>query len=334
MGHDIISEIALRPSKCHSRDVILLEIVHCSFVNNDAWNGAAMSIVPTNTYYSNCRQHDDSLSTRNYHIRIINSSFDGSSFDGRFAYYSNVKVKSGSDFSQFSLRFEVVFVNTTFFNHYSEPALQTGIVLNRIMNATIVNCNFSNSSTSTALLAIATYLIFEGDNYFEDNHGVDGGALALCSNSIMILRHNSHTYFNGNHAKHTGGAIYIEEQCGVVNPTCFFQALTDDSPSVIFENNTAEFAGSAVYGGYVDFCHLIFSTSQAGFTLFDSIFKVQGAQDSSAITSNPRGVCFCINDVPQCSNEFPLGVRVFPYAGLIFLCLLFLLDRSLVQYQE
>ena len=75
--------------------------------------------------------------------------------------------------------------------------------------------------------------------------------------------------FLKNHAEHSGGPIYVKDyrvesfKKGDL-PRCFFQIqdnyLTMSSDSsleqlyIILENNTAQRAGSALYGGWVDYC--------------------------------------------------------------------------------
>jgi len=59
-------------------------------------------------------------------------------------------------------------------------------------------------------------LYIEGNVQFVENEGNDGGAIALYEQSEMILMHSviAHNFkaiFTRNHARHYGGAIYIDE---------------------------------------------------------------------------------------------------------------------------
>ena len=99
---------------------------------------------------------------------------------------------------------------------------------------------------------------------FSENIGYNGGALALIDNSFIKLKVPFNIQFLKNHAKHCGGAIYVNDY--VVNvfnkgglPKCFFQVegqaiILEQISSLTLENNTAQFAGSALYGGWVDLC--------------------------------------------------------------------------------
>jgi len=77
--------------------------------------------------------------------------------------------------------------------------------------------------------------------------------LALLEDAMMYLRPNTHMLFSHNHVIYVGGAIYIEP---LHANKCFYEItdLTKFDPAepnilIEFENNTADMAGSALYGG-------------------------------------------------------------------------------------
>jgi len=83
--------------------------------------------------------------------------------------------------------------------------------------------------------------------------------------------------------------------------SCFYKFAdtftTSVSPHVVFENNTADYAGSALYGGWIDLCEM-----NRGTLDFNSMFKVNGSQsDLSVIASNPLRMCLCIDSRPKCT---------------------------------
>ena len=95
---------------------------------------------------------------------------------------------------------------------------------------------------------------------------------------------------------------------------CFFQLEVnpDQNIQILFKNNTAYFAGSALYGGLVDFCS---PNNGERNNSFDSIFKVQNTdEDPSAISSNPYMVCLCNDSKPQCGNHKYVSIRTYPGA--------------------
>lgn len=71
----------------------------------------------------------------------------------------------------------------------------------------------------------------------------------------MYLMPHTHIVFEGNHADYVGGAIYTDYR--KPEDPCFFhvdsQALSN-TVKVSFVNNTADFAGSSLYGGIFSCC--------------------------------------------------------------------------------
>ena len=105
---------------------------------------------------------------------------------------------------------------------------------------------------------------------------------------------------------------------GILSTEAAFTSFTDvfnyiekKHISIEFCNNTADFAGDAIYGGWVDFCtffvnyqlmynfeHYIYQGS-----VFERLFHLhQPTQQLSLISSNPTRVCLCtITSIPDCS---------------------------------
>ena len=160
-----------------------------------------------------------------------------------------------------------------------------------------------------AIYAYSSTLIFQGNVEFVNNTGYDGGALSLDAGSEIVIGRQAHLEFIGNHAKHFGGAIYVNNYVlfNFVTISCFFKhgdlISTSMNPHVVFENNTADYAGSALYGGYIDFCEIhVDDQGRAEKPDFNSMFQVNGRQsDLSLISSNPLRVCLCIDSRPECS---------------------------------
>ena len=83
--------------------------------------------------------------------------------------------------------------------------------------------------------------------------------------SRFYLRPHTHIQITNNHAKR-GGGIYVEDQNAATTIPCFFQIVELQYPyshldsMITLKNNTAQEAGSAVYGGRIDQCYLLTST--------------------------------------------------------------------------
>ena len=196
--------------------------------------------------------------------------------------------------------------------------------------------NYVQKSGGAVYARGSQIFIFLGQKLsFVENKGYDGGAMTLAGDSTIYLEANSTITFVRNHAYHYGGAIYyvddFTEDYKPAAPTskCFYGILSAEimakyasltyiynyikivNFSIEFYNNTAQFAGNAIYGGSVDFCkfHVNFKVIsnyddhlyQA--SVFDSLFHFhKSTQQLSLISSNPTRVCLCTNmSIPDCN---------------------------------
>ena len=191
--------------------------------------------------------------------------------------------------------------------HYSEVyAMTVGIANCR--NLSISNCNFSNNEGS-GLGLFDSRAFFSGVNNFINNTAYRGAGLIMAANSYsyLFLSNGVIMNFTNNTASHVGGAIFVEQnivQLGLGTLSiisCFCQYHEADK-FFYFEGNKAGVAGSVLYGGATENC-LIGETTKNNSFLYISTFVNQS--DHSLISSDPRRVCFCLNDneVPNCSQD-------------------------------
>ena len=172
----------------------------------------------------------------------------------------------------------------------------------------IENCSISHNNC-TGITAVWSSVMFAGNMTFTNNTGTDGGGIILCDNSYMLLRANTTVVFQDNRASHAGGGIYAENACLQSEPPCFFQLDIEiykypslqDTVRVHLINNSADYAGSAIYGGSVDYCILfpqfVPDLKKHGAAMFQYIFRInQSSSDLSPISSNPYQVCFCVSN--------------------------------------
>ena len=172
----------------------------------------------------------------------------------------------------------------------------------------------------TGIQAYTSNVHFKGSTTIFGNTNSYGAGLLLLQNSFMFLSEGTQIDFHNNHALTVGGALFTDYD--LQTPTkcpCFYQLdISGDhdndvvnSIKVYFHNNTAGFAGSAIFGGEATGC-LPYRHSAVGF--FERVFQISNtADDPSAITSDPYFVCFCFNDsqLPNCS-VLSYNVSVFP----------------------
>ena len=223
---------------------------------------------------------------------------------------------------------QIKFRSAIFKNHILYESLYTSVPLSVLgiesyANVTFTNCTFMDNK-ATAIRAFQTNVIFEGKNTFSNNTGGSGAGLALFMNSYMYLKPHTNLLFVNNHALSVGGAIYTDLtlQFPQLTLPCFFQVLTERQEEVLstisveFVNNTAGVAGSSLYGGYLQGCKMFNKLHDTdNLAAFRKIFHYN-KYDSSAVSSDPVGVCFCSltssNTLePNCQNK-TTWVTVYP----------------------
>ena len=203
--------------------------------------------------------------------------------------------------------FRIIFRNVTFIN--------TPIQVSWLSNVTFINSTFRDSSTYSSLTAISSEIRFQGYIAFENNSGYDGGALALFGGSKMILMPQTEVLFIGNHATHAGGALMVYDESLRYKDYCFYHINSNHEIkgiSLIFDNNTAEYAGDAIFGGSIQRCiQPVIKVSQNGsstqyqwFQLKQNIYSLLDIQQEglSVISSQPYRACLCENYMPNCSR--------------------------------
>lgn len=158
--------------------------------------------------------------------------------------------------------------------------------------------DFEGSTTfednrGTALQAVSTIIQFLpfASVQFVNNTGVDGGAIALISLSIIFVQMNSQFIFRENRALRYGGAIYIEN-VDVLDPFLFadskcpiqYREASDGeyrNVSFTFESNTAGFYpdvsfGNSIHFSSVDSCVYLCTQNVSSSFSIHNVFKCIG----------------------------------------------------------
>ena len=224
------------------------------------------------------------------------------------------------------IQFNIIFVKCMFFNNILISSEDSGgqssgsgvaFITQNPSNTSFIDCAFMNNAV-TAIAAINSYLIFSGTITMKNNTGIDGGGIVLCERSYMFLTPHTNLIITDNHAVHSGGGIYAEHQCLESETICFYEFL-EISPTIMetihieLINNTAGYAGSALYGGSVDYCYVPNApVDWTGQKIFEKVFKIKHfPEDQSYISSDPLHVCFCENGMPNC-NKHTIEEDKFP----------------------
>ena len=247
-------------------------------------------------------------------IQINNSKFiQGVKFPFKFEHLSLIETNgsltiASSIFAdsgqviitQTGSHFEIFLTNCTFSNNnvHGKHSLANddGILYIIFIPAiTIENCTFSDNYLS-AIYSQSSNIHFKGINTFNNNSNRNGGAIIL-RESYMIIDIHARLEFTDNHADLDGGAIYIIKSFTEHSKTfCFFQFYEYEihwwpRDILIFNNNTAGNAGTAIYGSNTDRCG-VFVLANLQFNFIDEISCFNQTGDS-IISSNPKNVCFC-----------------------------------------
>ena len=185
-----------------------------------------------------------------------------------------------------------------------------------MMNVTFIDCTFENNQR-TAIMAVGSNLIFQGNNTFRNNSAVNGAGIMLLENSYLQLRNNTSITFADNHASEKGGAMYIDGnrnlQRGMIRIQCNIQYHSEDKIQIHFLNNTAGTAGSSLYWTTADFCTPYFLTNSVKY-LLQTISNLQNTEsDPSAVSSDPIRICQCLarHHMPNCNSACP-PIRAYP----------------------
>ena len=156
-----------------------------------------------------------------------------------------------------------------------------------------------------------------------------GGGVFMELKTTFSILPNTIVYWENNHATR-GGAIYVSDAsplsyCTPLTPyipqqECFFQLpgqnLSSINVQLIFTNNSADDAGSVLYGGAIDHCKLTHGLdSYSSGKVFDMLVHNNDTDHNttSNISSDPLQVCLCEKNLPKCSmSQYELPHVVYP----------------------
>ena len=285
----------------------ILQILNTRFVENHAHSGGGALCI------SHYETNQTDLITR--HIFLKNCTFSGNTIppSGNGAAVKVVRYKTLGYLSHLSPQFEIIFQNCSFSNNTilhdkRDTFIGATVDVFTMVKATFRDCNFTKNN-STALSLVDSNLVLEGIILFDGNRGINGGALRFCDTSLVYIENNTHIKFYNNHAKNSGGAIYAQQRCLDMTPPCFFQPVAPDFTyitdlknrmSLTFVNNTAEYAGSVLYGGTVNHCYTyklfkyrFHSSYFHSSEIFNATFHYHKQHGDSHVSSDPYGVCLC-----------------------------------------
>ena len=254
-----------------------------------AYNNTILHFSGTNNFIANSAQYGGAIDA---FINVVHT------FDGTNNFINN-SAESGGGAIVASFNISMTFAGTN--NFCSNSAIQGGAI--------------SASYNST--------LRFDGNISFTNNgnNTSRGGAMYLYINVYFYILPSTTVYLESNRAT-LGGAIFVF----IANPLtyctqvarfipreeCFFQLSGQNLSSgldvqLVFNNNSADIAGSVLYGSTIDNCTLTGLDSNNSGKVFDMLVNIEGDTDyntTSTISSDSFRVCPCeAENLPNCSKS-------------------------------
>ena len=215
-------------------------------------------------------------------------------------------------------------------NNFSNNSANNGGAIFAVANISVSFTGTSSLRSNSAMQGGAisanfySSLTLKGTISFTNNgHDIEkltvsrGGAMYLAVLSTFSILPQTTVCWGNNYAD-LGGAIYILNANSFIYCTvtrvatfiprekCFFQ-LPGQNPfsgiQFVFENNSANVAGSVLYGGTIDNCKLTGLDSNSSGDVFDLLFHIEDGNKTSSISSDPFRICLCENNHPDCSKS-------------------------------
>ena len=187
----------------------------------------------------------------------------------------------------------------------SHPSNNSYTIKADIVTALVLHNVSITNNNMTGLSVYRTAVVVNGTSVFHNNTGIDGGGLAMYGDSYLVFGKDSILNFTNNRAKQNGGAVFVSTKQEYI--PCFFQYSSSvtliESAKVIFLGNTADIAGTVLFGGNISSCISYTFQRATSNERFNKTFDYSAQTGSSVISSEPTDVCFCDdNNTINCSQ--------------------------------
>ena len=290
----------------------------CNFINNSAAIGGAihasynvsLSLTGTSNFIHNSGVQGGAIFTA-YNVSL--------SFTGTSNFIKNLALEGTGGAISAAYNVSLSFTGTSNFTSNSAAFGGGGALYKYVALSFTGTSNFINNSASAgcAIYAYNASLSFIGiSNFINNSASYVGGGIYLSASSVFILP-NTTLYWEHNHAR-LGGAIYVYDQ---LNPfiyctgiqaeidNCFFQLPGQNlsngiDAQFVFKDNSADVAGSVLYGGAIDNCKLTGLNSYSSGEVFDMLAHYEDdSTTNSSISSDPFRICTCEGNHLNCSKS-------------------------------
>ena len=307
----------IQPSNIHAvnKTDVAIKVTKCSFSNDSTGinliseSSVAISVLECK-FQRNQRGFSVTVKRGAFHALIENTVFDRLNHNqGLQTYFlSNARLTE----NYLTLR------NVSYL-HNNVSLYLGALVFSGPLNLTFENCVFrENFGLISTLILRSVNVLFRKQNHFAGNIGSTGGALYMSHSTSLWLNRGAYITFENNTATRLGGAVFLEESghrsfldvsfsTALSKPKCFYQLpfsieLLSDIPILSFLNNSAVMGGDNIYGASLaSDCEVTLNGVNTSNQMRDHIFQFHSTS-LSPVTSIPKRVCLCENNVPQCDN--------------------------------
>ena len=316
----------------------LVTFKNVSFTRNSGKvrGGALYILFKTASMYNRCPKGTVEIDSCNFVRNILNAS----KADSGLAINIYCYLMNGVEAT--SLPFNTVVITRSHFlgnklltqTENSQDLISGGatVFISKQRRQTFISDSSFVNNGITAISAFRSNIVFSGVVNITNNTGIDGGGLVLCQSSYILFAPNTTVTFENNKAILSGGGIYAEDQCLQSKPLCFYQVyianklLTKhkkkqilDTIHVVMINNTAGYAGSQIFGGFMDKCYTTFGINST--VVYKKIFNEFSWQwnksNLSYVTSFPKHICFCEGKKINCGKK-KKSIHQTIYPGQLF----------------
>lgn len=242
------------------------------------------------------------------------------SFDGEMSFINNT-VSGGVGGAIFAFNSSVNLHGNILF---AENRAETGgaVYIDRSnlrhLQGNITYVNNNGEHKGGGVYATNSTITVSGTSKYIGNRARRGGGVGLEVNAKVLLQSPVALSFDRNEADFGGGIFYSDlnaiVQCQnitVERENCFFRIETANSSNMsnihlTFDSNVARRAGTVLYGGALRLCGVQVNGRQVEMETYEviqSIITLLPSGTRSSITSDPLKVCFCSNNVTDCSER-------------------------------
>ena len=143
------------------------------------------------------------------------------------------------------------------FHNVSYERNKKAVALNGARNATITGCLFQGMNNGTAVFAVNSVIVVNGNTTFIGNTGRSGGAITLCQNNSVTLQD---AVFTGNRGYHEGAiSLYKNNTLTLQNAATLMGNIAqfggavsmNENNTISLEDNVSLSNNSASYGGAI-----------------------------------------------------------------------------------